>query len=265
MSNICKKAKVARDQPEIDPSSAPTSRANDAKPSPAAVQQTQTTSTAPVESTRNPVPASTQAVTAKTASRTGAKPIAPPRPKLPPPIFLRKGANFLQISTDGTRLRINYRKAVRTADDGIKIHCPDVETFRSLDKYLVDFKVQFHTYALEEERKLKAVISGIPTNFPVDEIQANLCGQGFPVHSVHRLCRRDGSPIWLVLAVLPRIDEAKNIFNNLNRVCGLSGIRVEASHKKGGPGQCHRCQLYGHALNLFIIIGLIPIGLKVGP
>ncbi|GBP69979.1 hypothetical protein EVAR_50748_1 [Eumeta japonica] len=68
-----------------------------------------------------------------------------------------------------------------------------------------------------------------------------------PVHSVHRLCRRDGSPFWLVLAVLPRTEEAKNIFNNLKRVCGLSGIRVEASHKKGGPGQCHRCQLYGHA------------------
>ncbi|GBP81165.1 hypothetical protein EVAR_25091_1 [Eumeta japonica] len=156
---------------------------------PAAVQQTQTTSTAPVESTRNPVSASTQAVTAKTAPRTGAKPTAPPRPKLPPPIFLRKGANFLQISADCTRLRIN-RKAVRTADDGIKIHCPDVETFRSLNKYLVDFKVQFHTYALEEERKLKAVIRGIPTDFPVDEIQADLCGQGFPVHSVHRLCQR---------------------------------------------------------------------------
>ncbi|GBP68383.1 hypothetical protein EVAR_99059_1 [Eumeta japonica] len=189
--------KMARDQPEmdIDPSSAPTSRANDAKLSPAAVQQTQTTSTAPVESTRNPVSASTQAVTAKTAPRTGAKPTAPPRPKLPPPIFLRKGANFLQISADCTRLRINYSKAVRTADDGIKIHCPDVETFRSLNKYLVDFKVQFHTCALEEERKLKAVIRSIPTDFPVDEIQADLCGQGFPVHSVHRLCRRDGSPL----------------------------------------------------------------------
>ncbi|GBP84903.1 hypothetical protein EVAR_60704_1 [Eumeta japonica] len=217
---------------DIDPSSAPTSRANDAKPSPAAVQQTQTTSTASVESTRNPVSASTQAVTAKTAPRTGAKPTAPPRPKLPPPIFLRKGANFLQISADCTRLRINYSKAVRTADDGIKIHCPDVETFRSLNKYLVDFKVQFHTYALEEERKLKAVIRGIPTDFPVDEIQADLCGQGFPVHSVHRLCRRDGSPLWLVLAVLPRTEEAKNIFNNLNMVCGLSGIRVEAQERR---------------------------------
>ncbi|GBP47452.1 Nucleic-acid-binding protein from transposon X-element [Eumeta japonica] len=207
---------------DIDPLSAPTSRANDAKPSPAAVQQTQTTSIAPVESTRHPVSASTQAVTAK-------------------------GANFLQISADCTRLRINYSKAVRTANDGIKIHCPDVETFRSLNKYLVDFKVQFHTYALEEERKLKAVIRGIPTDFPVDEIQVDLCGQGFPVHSVHRLCRRDGSPLWLVLDVLPRTEEAKNIFNNLNKVCGLSSIRVEAPHKKGGPVQCHRCQLYGHA------------------
>ncbi|GBP42980.1 hypothetical protein EVAR_96478_1 [Eumeta japonica] len=112
----------------------------------------------------------------QTTPRTGAKP-APPRPKLPPPIFLRKGACFLQISAKCTRLRINYSKAVRTADGGIKIHCPDVETFRSLNKYLVDFKVQFHTYALEEEPKLKAVIRGIPTDFSVDEIQADLCGR----------------------------------------------------------------------------------------
>ncbi|GBP26171.1 hypothetical protein EVAR_74933_1 [Eumeta japonica] len=145
------------------------------KPSPAAVQQTQTTSTASVESTRNPVSASTQAVTAKTAPRTGAKPTAPPRPKLPPPIFCAKA--LPQISADCTRLRINYSKAVRTADDGIKIHCPDVETFRSLNISWTS-KSNF-TYALEEERKLKAVIRGIPTDFPVDEIQADLCGQGF--------------------------------------------------------------------------------------
>ncbi|GBP42835.1 hypothetical protein EVAR_83354_1 [Eumeta japonica] len=46
---------------------------------PAAVQQTQT-EYRPVESTQNPVSASTQAVTAPL--RTGAKPTAPPRPKL---------------------------------------------------------------------------------------------------------------------------------------------------------------------------------------
>ncbi|GBP39837.1 hypothetical protein EVAR_29067_1 [Eumeta japonica] len=96
---------------DIDPSSAPTSRANDAKPSPLRSNRL-----------RLRVPP-------------GRVPSPPhlPRPKLPPPIFLRKGANFLQISADCTRLRINYSKAVRTADDGIKIHCPAVETFRSLN------------------------------------------------------------------------------------------------------------------------------------
>ncbi|GBP88547.1 Nucleic-acid-binding protein from transposon X-element [Eumeta japonica] len=180
-------------------------------------------------------------------ARAGSKLTAPPRVKIHSPIFLRKGANFIQISADCTRLRINYSKAVRTADNGIKITCPDVETFRSLNKYLVDFKDQFHTYALEEERKIKVVIRGIPADFPVEEIKADLCDQGFPVLSVHRLCRRDGTPLWLVLAVLPRTEEAKNLSQTLNKVCGLSGIRVEAPYKKGRPGQCHRCQLYSHA------------------
>ncbi|GBP88724.1 Nucleic-acid-binding protein from transposon X-element [Eumeta japonica] len=32
-----------------------------------------------------------------------------------------------------------------------------------------------------------------------------------------------------------------------HNVCALSGIRVEAPHKRGVPSQCHRCQRYGHA------------------
>ncbi|GBP35322.1 hypothetical protein EVAR_20695_1 [Eumeta japonica] len=84
---------------------------------------------------------------------------------------------------------------------------------------------------LEEERKLKAVIRGIPTDFPVDEIKPTL-RPGFPVHSVHRLCRRDGSPLWLVLAVLPRTEEAKNISIS-EHVCGLG-------YPSRGPAQERR-------------------------
>ncbi|GBP82925.1 Nucleic-acid-binding protein from transposon X-element [Eumeta japonica] len=192
--------------------------------------QTESSSPAPLpKSPQAQVPVTTssqvEAARASAPAPAGSKPTAPPRVKMPPPIFVRKGANFIKISAD----------------------CTHVETFRKLNKYLVDNKVQFHTYALEEERKIKMVIRGIPTDFPVEEIKADLCDQGFPVLSVHRLCRRDGSPLWLVLVVLPRTNEAKNLSRSLNKVCGLSGIRVEAPHKKGGPGQCHRCQLYGHA------------------
>ncbi|GBP88541.1 RNA-directed DNA polymerase from mobile element jockey [Eumeta japonica] len=95
-------------------------------------------------------------------------------------------------------------------------------------KYLIDTKVKFHTYALEEERKLKAVIRGIPADFETDDIKSDFLEQGFPVQSVHRLCRRDGSPLWLVLAVLPKIDEAKLIFGNLSKVavCQALGSKL---------------------------------------
>ncbi|GBP86525.1 hypothetical protein EVAR_69045_1 [Eumeta japonica] len=103
-----------------------------------------------VQSVQEPAATHTQVATDRASPRPGAKPSAPPKAKLPPLIFLRKGANFVKISADCTRLHINHSKAVRVADDGIKIICPNVETFRSLNKYLVDNKVQFHTYALEE-------------------------------------------------------------------------------------------------------------------
>ncbi|GBP69070.1 hypothetical protein EVAR_52003_1 [Eumeta japonica] len=64
---------------------------------------------------------------------------------------------------------------------------------------------------------------------------------------VHRMSRRNGKPLWMVFAILPRIEETRRIFSSLNNVCGLLGIRVEAPHRKGGSGQCHRCQKYGHA------------------
>ncbi|GBP67542.1 hypothetical protein EVAR_98595_1 [Eumeta japonica] len=132
------------------------------------------------------------------------------------------------VPTDCSRLHINYSKAVRVADDNIKILYPDVETFRRLNKYLVDSKVQFHTYALEEERKHKIVIRPVPDNRATDDIKNDLIGQGFPVHAVYRIHRRDGSSTGLVLVVLPKTEEARLISAKLSKVCGLSGIRVEA-------------------------------------
>ncbi|GBP24118.1 Probable RNA-directed DNA polymerase from transposon BS [Eumeta japonica] len=150
-------------------------------------------------------------------------------------------------NADCTRLRINYSKAMRVAEDKIKITVPDVETFRSLNKYLIENKVQFHTYALEEERKLKVVIRGVPEDICTDDIKSDLVNQGFPVVAVYRITRRDGFSTGLVLAVLPKTDEARAISRNLSKVCGLSGIRVEAPHKRGVPSQCYHCQRYGHA------------------
>ncbi|GBP86573.1 hypothetical protein EVAR_69093_1 [Eumeta japonica] len=153
---------------------------------------------------------------AENKSVSGTKTAAPPKVKNPPPFHLLKGSYFVKNSADCTLLHINYSKAMRVAEDKIKITVPDVETFHSLNKYQIDNKVQLHTYALDDER--------------------------FPIFAVYRKIRRDGSSTGLVLAVLPKTEEARAISHNLSKVCGLSGIRVEAPLKRGVPSQCHCCQ-----------------------
>ncbi|GBP49166.1 hypothetical protein EVAR_80834_1 [Eumeta japonica] len=63
----------------------------------------------------------------------------------------------------------------------------------------------------------------------------DLINWGHLAHAVHRLHRRGITALGLVLLVLLKTKEAKNVLRALNIVCGLSGIRVEAPHKKGGP------------------------------
>ncbi|GBP79607.1 hypothetical protein EVAR_98747_1 [Eumeta japonica] len=61
-------------------------------------------------------------------------------------------------------------------------------------------KAPVPSFCAKEERKLKAVIRGIPVDFTVDNIKVELRGQGFSVHSV---IRRDDSPLWLAPKSFP--------------------------------------------------------------
>ncbi|GBP01295.1 hypothetical protein EVAR_72716_1 [Eumeta japonica] len=73
---------------------------------------------------------------------------------------------------------------------------------------------------------------------------------GYPVLAVHKMHRGDGTALGMTLAILEKTDVAKDIFKNLSKVYGLSGIYAEAPYSRKIPGRCHRYQLYGHeALN----------------
>ncbi|GBP67589.1 Nucleic-acid-binding protein from transposon X-element [Eumeta japonica] len=156
-------------------------------------------------------------VAPKPIAANGAKPTPPPKVKPPAPICLRQ---------------IEMEHSFRD--------------FRKLNSYLI--KVTSHyTFCARRRAKIKAVIKGVPIEIEIEADKEDLERQGYPVTAVHRMHRRDGTALGLVLAILERGDQARDIFKNLYNVCGLSGIKAEAPYKRGMPGQCHRCQLYGHA------------------
>ncbi|GBP71489.1 Nucleic-acid-binding protein from transposon X-element [Eumeta japonica] len=171
---------------------------------------------------------------------------APPKVKPPPPVFLRDKTKWNMVSSECSKLHINYSKAQNTAH-GIKITTNSTDEFRKLNKFLINNNLPFHTYALEEERKVKAVIKGVPIEINTDDVQIDLEHQGYSVHAVHRMHRRDGTELGMVLAILEKTEKSKIIFQSLSKICGLSGVTAEAPYRKGKPGHCHRCQFYGHA------------------
>ncbi|GBP68076.1 Nucleic-acid-binding protein from transposon X-element [Eumeta japonica] len=183
----------------------------------------------------------------KSNSMEGNKPSPPPRSKPPPPpICLRDKSKWNMISSACTRLHINYTRAHNT-NQGNRITAASIDDFRKLNTFFIKSDLPFHTYALEEERKVKAVLKGIPLEFETEDIKLDLERQGYPVLAVHRMHRRDGTALRMSLIILERWIEQKIFSKKLSNICGLSGIIVEVPYRRGKPGQCYRCQLYGHA------------------
>lgn len=172
-------------------------------------------------------------------------PELPKRAKLPPPVILHNKADWEKVTLSLRNL--SFLHAKNMGDLGIKVQVQTSNDHRALTKLLRERNYPFHTYQLEEERELRVVIRGLPHEIHVDHIKADLSGQGYPIRAVHRMSSfRSKQPLNLVLVVLDYSPEAKQIFN-VKEICMLSGLSVEAPNKRSYPGQCHRCQNWGHS------------------
>lgn len=187
--------------------------------------------------------------TDRTPSPTPKSPASAPAPKkapTPPPLFIHDKCRWTEVSKLCVERRINFTHA-RATQVGIKVQVPSAADFRSLTSLLKGMKIQFHTYALPEDRLLRVVVRNIPKEISSADILADLKSHKIPAIEVHRMHRgRNSTPYDMVLAICELSPAGKAIFN-IKSICNLSGIKIEPPLKNGPPGQCHRCQLYGHS------------------
>lgn len=188
-----------------------------------------------------PAPTSAPAPPAPSGQEPGVEKI-----KTPPPIYLRDKAAWNHVSRAITDQKIAYSHARSTAV-GIKITVPTPGDHRRLTTFLRSKSFEYHTYALEDERHLRVVIRGIPREITPEQIIGDLKSQNIPVIDVHRMYNHlTKKPYELVLVIIELTPAGKKVFD-LRTITGLSGIKIETPRNKGIPGQCHRCQMYGHS------------------
>ncbi|KAJ8910556.1 hypothetical protein NQ315_008941 [Exocentrus adspersus] len=162
-------------------------------------------------------------------------------PKIPP-VVLRKANNWTHVSRLLLSKKARWSKAKLTLD-GVVIHPVSADDHRLITRTLEADKQEYHTYSLQEEKTLRAVVRGIPTGIAEEEVKSDLQAQGFTVLVVHRMVsRKTKEALPLVLVQVPR---AQTKVLEVRRCCALV-VRVEKQRQQAGVNQCHRCQRFGH-------------------
>jgi hypothetical protein len=188
----------------------------------------------------------TQAPQAKPNRPAPAKQVAqnkPPAENKIPPIIIRDAAKWASVSSAMTTRQIKFSKA-KTCIDGIRVNTVTVDDFRALTRLLEERKVPYHSFALPEQKTLRAVLRTVPCEIAIDDVRADLEEQGLaPIKVTRMTSSRSKKPLPLVLVEVPK---DKGAIFELKAVCHLS-VTVERPHKKGAPSQCHRCQRFHHS------------------
>ncbi|GFT21952.1 PRE_C2HC domain-containing protein [Trichonephila clavipes] len=148
---------------------------------------------------------------------------------LPPPVMLRI------TETVRSQMKIINEKfpkiRSRTTGEFIKLYTDNLKQYHELLTFAEKTKFQFYEIKPKNERPIKVVLKGLPRNFKVEEIQADLEELGFTPEKVNRLIgRRSKQPIPVFLVTLPRSIENLKIFH-LKALSYLS-IRVEGYNGK---------------------------------
>lgn len=168
-----------------------------------------------------------------------------PASKRPPPIQLTDKVKWSLASKWMSDNSIHPLKSVNLKDS-IKIQLSSIKEFRDVTRHFESTGIQFFTHALPEEKRVKVIVRGLHKELPLGEAKQDLIDQGVAVIDLHRLVRRTGSESELVLAIVEPGPAGKKIFG-VRSICQLSNIRFEPPRRNSMLGQCHRCQLYGHA------------------
>lgn len=124
----------------------------------------------------------------------------------------------------------------------VQINPATSDDYRKLKNVLQNEKIQFYTFELPSEKKLKVVLRGVITELTEEEVKTDLEEQGYPASKVIRMKGKRGTAIPLVIVEIDR--QYKSIFNTTD-CCGLA-VTVESLRVRSGITQCHKCQLFGH-------------------
>lgn len=190
-------------------------------------------------------------------------PLRPKKETLPPPIRMRDIPNFLNLARTLQGLCTNQLTFASSNQGNKRLKAGSISDFRAITAHLTSQGISFHTFALQEEKRIKLVIRGIDGSIATDDVRAALGEEhGIIVEKVAQLTSfrertketEDGGQrsktLLPLFVVYVKNREMAIKLKQIKRLCYCQIQSVEDYHTPVGPVQCYRCQGFGHTSSL---------------
>jgi len=112
-------------------------------------------------------------------------------------------------------------------NDSVKIQCTDSEIFRIVQKYFKNTRTEFFTFTSPEEKTLKVVIRGLPTDISDLELTKELVSKGYEISAIRQFAKA-GKIMPLHMVSLPNNPASNLIFKESS----FFYISVKVDHTK---------------------------------
>ncbi|GFW49126.1 RNA-directed DNA polymerase from mobile element jockey [Trichonephila clavipes] len=157
-----------------------------------------------------------------------------------PPITIDNVSNqagLLKHLQDLTKLKLE----AKLIGSKLRIFPQTAYAYHLIRKYVEENSLESYTYILPEEKKLRLVIRGLPTDMSPIEIIGSLAGKNITVNECHIMTsKKTGKDMPLFLISMDKTEENKAAYHVTE--IGYMKVKIEPLRPKYGPPQCFRCR-----------------------
>ncbi|GFQ71493.1 RNA-directed DNA polymerase from mobile element jockey [Trichonephila clavata] len=106
-------------------------------------------------------------------------PVPERKVRAPPPFFINPKGDWRQLVAIAKMHAPSFQSQM--AGRFLKVTVADADQYRALNSFLTEAGVEFKSFNLKEDRPVKVVIRGLPSNTEPEDIQAEIEAEGFKV------------------------------------------------------------------------------------
>ncbi|GFR33068.1 zinc finger protein [Trichonephila clavata] len=104
-------------------------------------------------------------------------PVPERKVRAPPPFFINPKGDWRQLVAIAKMPAPSFQSQM--AGRFLKVTVADADQYRALNSFLTEAGVEFKSFNLKEDRPVKVVIRGLPSNTEPEDIQAEIEAEGF--------------------------------------------------------------------------------------